>query len=56
MKKLIFILVFLVLLVGAGVYFIPKKRGTSVLGMPIEYEYDVRAYLESNNIPLEFFN
>ena len=40
---------------GAGVYFIPKKKGTSILGMPVEYEYDVRAYIEENNIPLEFY-
>ena len=41
---------------GAGVYFIPKKRGTSILGMPIEYEYDVREFLANNNIPLEIYS
>ena len=41
---------------GAGVYFIPKKRGTAILGMPIEYEYDVREFLANNNIPLEIYS
>ena len=41
---------------GAGVYFIPKMKGTSILALPIEYEFDVRDFLKSNNISLEFYN
>ena len=41
---------------GTGLLFIPKKKGTAILSIPKQYEYEIKNFLLENGIALDIYD